>query len=254
MNKYNSENFRDIIQEISPLLDFSNSYYKDYNTKVEYKCLKHGICSSYPTTLLKGGGCRYCGQKKAVDSVKLNTQTFIKKAKSIHGIKYNYDKVNYVSSLKKIILKCNTCNTEFVQMANSHFKKDGGCPCCKNKKLSLINSENPLGWGYTNWKKAAEISKYFDSFKVYIIECFNDTERFIKIGRTFCTIKSRFKNKEFMPYNYHVLKIYTFKESIDAFNFENKLKIENKILKYFPLISFRGEQECFDLELKNNIV
>ena len=46
--------------------------------------------------------------------------------------------------------------------------------------------------GYSDWTNAAINSKSFESFKVYIIRCYNDNEEFIKIGRTFSKLKKRF--------------------------------------------------------------
>ncbi len=47
-----------------------------------------------------------------------------------------------------------------------------GCPKC---------SYLMRGWGFSRWNQAGLESNHFDSFKVYVIECFNENERFIKI-------------------------------------------------------------------------
>lgn len=245
MKKTNPNNFRLIVEEIHPLYDFSNTEYINNKTKVSYNCLKHGLQKSYPFQLLNGNGCSKCGQERTAKSVRLTTELFIKKAKKIHGEKYCYDKVNYSGSLKKVSLKCNACNTEFCQMANTHFRNDGGCPTCKKEKSKKQQSENPVGWGLTSWDKLSKTSKQFDSFKVYIIECYNESERFIKIGRTFQKVKQRFNNKEVMPYNFKILELFTFETAKETFDFENKLKKKNKPYKYEPLIWFQGRQECF---------
>lgn len=94
-------------------------------------------------------------------------------------------------------------------------------------------------------------SKNFDSFKVYIIKCFNKDEEFYKIGRTYTKIKKRFGTKLLMPYKYEVLNefIGTAEEMYDL---ETKLKNMNKNNKYLPKIKFGGMQECFK-EIKKNI-
>lgn len=36
-------------------------------------------------------------------------------------------------------------------------------------------------WDYTSWEDQAKASFYFDSFKVYIVEMYDEYEKFIKI-------------------------------------------------------------------------
>src|SRR5690606_27277387 len=103
-------------------------------------------------------------------------------------------------------------------------------------------------WRNTDWIKASLRSKNFDSFKVYVIKCWNDEEEFQKIGRTFTTVKHRFLNKKInMPYNYEILKEFIFDEGKDAFDYENELKRTYKNYKYTPKITFKGSGECFKL-------
>ena len=105
---------------------------------------------------------------------------------------------------------------------------------------------NPNGWNHTNWQKAGERSKFFDSFKVYIIRCWNEEEEFYKIGKTFTTVQARFRLKSMMPYNYEVWEEIIFNTSKEASKYEEKLLRINKNLSYKPSISFNGSNECFD--------
>lgn len=168
---------------------------------------------------------------------------FKNKANKIHNSKYNYSLVNYISANKKITIICNV-HGKFNQEANSHLN-GRGCPICKKLNISNYHSNNPTGWTKSNWYKNSKTSKNFESFKLYIIECYNETEKFYKIGRTFVPIGLRFKTKKEMPYNYNVLKIVE-GDSDTIYNLEIKLKNMNKDNKYIPLLNFNGSKECFN--------
>ena len=61
-------------------------------------------------------------------SRKLTTEEFIKKAREVHGDKYDYSKVEYVNSTTKVCIICST-HGEFWQSAHSHLS-GAGCPQC----------------------------------------------------------------------------------------------------------------------------
>ena len=88
---------------------------------------------------------------------------------------------------------------------------------------------------------------------LYVIHCFNDTESFYKVGRTSLSVAIRFRNKSKLPYDYKV--IYTIiDEPNTIYDLENKLLSLRKY-KYKPLISFKGETECFsDISLIEGIL
>ena len=67
---------------------------------------------------------------------KLTTQEFIKRAKKIHGDKFDYSNTNYEHSLKKVEIKCNDCQEIFQIVASNHINikpstgKVSGCYNC----------------------------------------------------------------------------------------------------------------------------
>ena len=65
---------------------------------------------------------------------KLTNEDYIKKAKEIHGDKYDYSKTVYVSSREPIIVIC-PIHGEFEQMPRPHLS-GSGCPKCGNKLKS----------------------------------------------------------------------------------------------------------------------
>ena len=66
-------------------------------------------------------------------NTKKTTDEFIQEAKTIHGNKYNYSKVNYVNAKTKVCIICPK-HGEFWQTPSSHLG-GRGCPECKKDKL-----------------------------------------------------------------------------------------------------------------------
>lgn len=74
---------------------------------------------------------------------RITTEEFIKKAKEVHGNKYDYSKVKYTNSQTKLCIIC-PIHGEFWQLPYSHMKGFGCKKCCCEKmshKLSLNTQE-----------------------------------------------------------------------------------------------------------------
>lgn len=65
---------------------------------------------------------------------RLTREEFIRRARQIHGWKYDYSKVEYVNNRTKICIICPE-HGEFWQTPNSHLQGKG-CGKCRNKKIS----------------------------------------------------------------------------------------------------------------------
>lgn len=98
----------------------------------------------------------------------------------------------------------------------------------------------------SGWIKNAKESNNFDSFKLYIIKCWNDEEEFYKIGRTFLKLEDRFSNNynNDFPYSYKVIDIVE-SNPFHIFKLEKKLHRQLKENKYIPIQEFVGNTECF---------
>lgn len=60
----------------------------------------------------------------------MDTEQFIKKAKLIHGNKYDYSLVEYVNNKTKIKIICNTCKDSYLQSPAEHLSGKGiRCSC-----------------------------------------------------------------------------------------------------------------------------
>lgn len=114
--------------------DYSLVDYKNIETPVIIICPEHGKFEQRPTNHIKGAGCSKCN-----GGVKLTQEEWIQKAKSIHGDKYDYSKVNYVNSKTKVEIICNIHKESFYQLPTDHINKHCGCPkCSKSHGESII--------------------------------------------------------------------------------------------------------------------
>jgi hypothetical protein len=108
--------------------DYSKVKYLNAYTKIIIICPEHGEFQQTPTGHLSGKGCAKCAGVG-----KSTTKEFIQKAKTIHGNKYDYSKVEYVDAKTKIIIICPE-HGEFEQTPNSHLM-GSGCAKCKFDEL-----------------------------------------------------------------------------------------------------------------------
>lgn len=116
--------------------DYSKVKYIDSKTKVEIICLKdgHGTFWQLPAKHLHGNGCPECGGSK-----KLNTETFIRRARLKHGDLYDYSKVQYFGSKAKVDIFCKTCAQYFSQAPDAHLF-GSGCPVCARNEVLTTES------------------------------------------------------------------------------------------------------------------
>ena len=103
--------------------DYSKVQYVYNKTEVCIICPEHGEFWQKPKNHLSGYGCPICSGRK-----KMRTSDFIKKARSVHGEKYDYSKSEYKGNTEKVCIICPE-HGEFWQQASSHLK-GAGCPKC----------------------------------------------------------------------------------------------------------------------------
>lgn len=223
--------------------DYSQVEYIGSNTKVNIICPVHGCFSQFPGNHLYGQGCPMCGIEKHSSKRRKSLSKFLNDSKEIHKNKYDYSLVNYKNTDTKVTIIC-PIHGEFNQTPSNHLNGKG-CFKCGLLLTTKYQKKHTTGWGVSSWDKSAQRSKRFDSFKVYIIKCWNDTESFYKVGRTFLTVHIRFNSNKSMPYCYCVIEELIFETAKEAYDKETELKRLNKEFKYLPKIEFAGMQECF---------
>lgn len=134
--------------------DYSKVEYKKSKTKVIIGCREHNVeFKQTPSNHLKGSGCRKCAFEKTGETLRSSVGEFIKKAKEIHGDKYDYSKVEYKATNIKIIITCKMHNIKFKQTPDNHLQSKEGCSRCLSKKMAKLLRSNTIEF----IKKAKEI-------------------------------------------------------------------------------------------------
>ena len=110
---------------------------------------------------------------------KLTTKEFIEKARKIHGDKYDYSKVNYITTDTKVCIICPD-HGEFWQAPHNHITQKQGCPFCSESHLSKevqeflksnnINFEREKKFEWLIYKKKLSLDFYLPDYNI-AIEC-----------------------------------------------------------------------------------
>lgn len=121
--------------------DYSDSIYINDRSKIKIKCNKcKNIFEQSVNAHLRGQGCRICSTFKITFKNRERfKEFFIKRAREIHGEKYDYSEIEYLG--KKIAIKifCKKCQKYFNQVPANHLNKSGCIRCGKCRR----GPENP---------------------------------------------------------------------------------------------------------------
>lgn len=116
------------------LYKYSKVDYKSSQERVVIGCAIHGDFTMTPTCHLSGAGCRKCSDERWAASAKGNTEDFVARATQLHDHFYDYSKVVYELSNKKVEIICPTHGV-FLQSPNTHLQGHG-CPKCSHQRNS----------------------------------------------------------------------------------------------------------------------
>jgi len=125
MKKLTTEEFIFKARKIhSNKYDYSKVEYINNSTKIVIVCPEHGKYKQRPQNHVdRKQGCPTCGGTK-----KLDVESFVVKAREIHGDKYDYSKVKYINNKKKVVILCLE-HSKFKQTPHDHLT-GYGCPLC----------------------------------------------------------------------------------------------------------------------------
>lgn len=225
--------------------------YVSQRVKVDIICNRHGVFKQGVVAHIRGG-CNKCGcdrmkknkipydfkskedlkesyTKRGKVKIEARAKTILVDFDKIHKNFYSYSNMNYLGRLKSIKVTCPS-HGDFTTLPSSHLN-GSSCPRCQTVS----------GWSLDDWKKSAITAKSFDSFKLYVIKCTNENEKFYKIGRTFRTLRKRFFA---IPYEVKILKVIE-GDANYIFKLEKELNKNNKEYSYTPKINFGGKFECY---------
>ena len=101
--------------------DYSNVVFSNVSDKVEITCPDHGTFRQSLFHHSNGIKCPRC----AIKAGKTTLEDFISRAKTIHGDRYDYSKVEYLDNMSNITITCPK-HGDFNQRPGSHLN---GCRC-----------------------------------------------------------------------------------------------------------------------------
>jgi hypothetical protein len=161
--KTREEFLKEAIAKHGLKFDYSEVVYINTHTHIIIKCPDHGVFTQSPIDHISSMfGCKKCADKERGLLCRSNTDEFVVKSILIHGDKYDYTKVKYVSSDLHVIIKCST-HGSFLQLPAVHLRGNG-CPLCGIQKMSDSNR-------YTNEEFIEEaIKKHGDLYNYDSVE------------------------------------------------------------------------------------
>ncbi len=191
-------------------------------------CPLHGEFTQVASTHLSGGGCAQCG-----NCAKADLNSFLLKAKKMHGERYSYDKFVYVNSKVKGIITCDI-HGDFEQNPDAHINAGNGCNRCGS--AGTYNE-----WYFNTYPEMKDVNG-----TLYIIKMSNEVESFIKVGITMRNHKNRLS--QIAGYcNYKVEEIMILNTTLyKAWQKEQQIIADNKDMQYVPKERFHGHTECLN--------
>lgn len=219
---------------------YTNSIYITLKSKMDISCPIHGVFKmNRDAHIHQKQGCPKCGRENARVLRTYTLDEFVERAHVIHNRQYDYSTVKYVNSFDKVEIIC-PAHGPFWQMPIAHTCGEHGCPQCAVERRH----------GFTKERFVKHCSAKKCDVKLYLLEVFNDAERFIKIGLTSTSIIHRFCN---IQYDFKELRS-IIGSAAYVWELEKKLHLLFKSHSYEPLTYFKGHTECYRFEALDQIL
>jgi Zn finger protein HypA/HybF involved in hydrogenase expression len=127
------EFIRDAVKIHQNKFDYRLVKYQNNKTKVIIKCNNcPNIFEQTPSDHLQGYGCSNCANIQNGINKRKTKERFIDEAIGIHGDKYEYSDVEYITTDIKVKIWCFECSKHFWQTPHMHLQNKGCKRCCLN--------------------------------------------------------------------------------------------------------------------------
>lgn len=219
---------------------------KGFKEKVLIVCPDHGDFNQDAGPHMLGKGCKKCSDKINGMKYRLTTEEFISRAVERHADTYDYSLSDYKTSEDKIKIICGV-HGEFLQRPLCHLQGKG-CAKCRNDNTTY----NFIQKYRDNPELGSKLGR------VYILEIFNEKEKFLKLGIT-SDKSGRFKKyrADFKKVGYSFNILY----EVETTNYTSAM-VENDILKlmriennmYTPAENFSGKGECLSIQCLDKLM
>jgi very-short-patch-repair endonuclease len=110
---------------------YDKTIYSNSHVDLSVMCSVHGEFEQTPSNHLSGKGCSKCAKNI------FGEDTFVDRAREIHGDRYDYSKSVYVNTKTKLEVNC-TIHGSFLQTPTLHLQ---GCGCPKCNGSPKINND-----------------------------------------------------------------------------------------------------------------
>lgn len=174
IGKVTEEIFIEHCKKYFPEYDYSTTKFTGIKGNVEIVCPKHGLFVAGAELYKRGLECKVCSLERRTANQTSNIETFIRKAREVHGDRYSYEKAIYTTARKKMIITC-PAHGDFEQVAHSHLIGKT-CRKCRDEDLRtnrratkehfIKRSEAVHGFHYTYDKV-----KYYNAKTKVIVTC-----------------------------------------------------------------------------------
>ena len=244
--------------------DYSKVKYIDYETPVRIICPIHGEFQQSPNSHLHSYGCPKGGRKNINADRKLTTEEFIKKAKEVHGDKYDYSKVEYKNDKTPVTIIC-PIHGEFKQRPANHLNGNGCKKCAVeesrlSKELFVERAKLVHGDKY-DYSKV----KYSGSQSKICVICpehgkFQQraTDHLMRHGSPICTERKleketrEFLIKQNVSFEYQKHFEWLGRQSLDFYLPELNIAIECQGAQHFEPNDFFGGEKSFIEQLERD--
>lgn len=120
--------------------DYSLVDFTSLKNKVRIICPRHGVFLQTGENHLSGRGCIKCSYEQRGNRCRSSLDTFIEKARKIHGDSYDYSKVHYVNNRTNVCIICKE-HGEFFMTPSNHLKGQK-CPVCQRINVANFHRSN----------------------------------------------------------------------------------------------------------------
>lgn len=137
--KHNTKSSTQHINEFNKIHNFKYIYYPETITRITdtipIKCPEHGIFNQKASSHKQGSGCPKCAKDQQKQKISLTPEQVVKKAKKVHGIKYDYTHVyeQYRTHKTPVDILC-SIHGKFTTTMGNHIYAKTDCPQCGQER------------------------------------------------------------------------------------------------------------------------